>query len=118
MSRLYHGTARALGLVIEREGLSPAGCDAVGEPYRKSCYSAPGYVYFTDSLESAELFACGTAKKVGIGFMGQIFAVDFEEGEVESDPLLPSGSWRFRGSIPPERLESVRIVDCRRSKFV
>lgn len=120
--KLYHGTARALGIMIEREGLDPRGVvfpkeissilreDRIG--FGKSPESARGYVYFFDKPEMARYFGCGVASKVGIGNMAQVFEIDTKNVKVEKDPLFPEGSWRFRGKINPEFLKTFEIVDC------
>jgi len=111
--KLWHGTSRALGLCIEREGLKSAGCAIVPEELRKSCYSEPGYTYFTDDMDMAKLFACGTAEKVGIGKTGQIFEIVANGVKVEKDPLLPLSSFRHKGDIPPDKIKSVAVIDCK-----
>ena len=114
--RLYHGTARAFGVCIEQDGLSPVGCASAPPEFRKSCYSEPGYVYFYDNPELAEHFACGVAQSVGLGTLGQVFIVENKLG-VETDPLLPKCSWRHKGKIPPELLKTYKIVDCTTPNF-
>lgn len=109
---MFHGTSRALGLSIERQGLKASGCSAVSEEFRKSCYSEPNYIYFTDDMEMAKLFACGTTKKVGIGNYGQIFEIDTKEVKVETDTLLPRGSFRHKGDVPASKLKSIKIMKC------
>ena len=111
-TKMWHGTAGALGLMIEKEGLNPEGCTIVPKEFRKSCYSQPGYVYFYDDLELAKDFACGMAFKVGIGKKGQVFEIDTKEVEVEPDPLLPAHSWRHKGFISPDKIKSVLLFDC------
>lgn len=111
-TKLYHGTARALGVFIEKEGLKPEGCAIVPEEKRKSCYSEPDYIYFTDNIEYAKFFACGVAKQVGIGNQGQIFEIDTNEISVEKDPLLPKHSFRVKGEIPIEKIKTTKIFKC------
>ncbi|MFQ6020819.1 MAG: hypothetical protein ACE5J4_02260 [Candidatus Aenigmatarchaeota archaeon] len=114
MSKLWHGTARALGCFIEKEGLNPAGCTIVPPKFRKSCYSEPGYVYFTDKKDLAIIFACGTAEKVGLSNQGQIFEIDTKNVKVEKDPLFPEHSFRHKGHIPPNKIKSIEIIDCKK----
>lgn len=111
-TKLYHGTARALGVFIEKEGLKPEGCPIVPEEFRKSCYSEPGYIYFTDKLPYAEFFACGVTKQIGLGNQGQIFEIDTNEIPVEKDPLLPRNSFRVKGTISPEKIKTIKIFKC------
>jgi hypothetical protein len=111
MVKLYHGTARHFGVMIEKKGLSPLGCELLPSELRKSCVSEAGYVYFTDNLKIARVFACGTSERT-VGHTGQVLEVDFKKSEIEKDPLLPD-SWRYKGMIPPERLKNVEIFDCK-----
>jgi len=117
--KLYHGTARALGLGIEIGGLNPEGPFADLPPeFRpadrgKSGFSEEGYVYFFDDINRARHFACGSAFKVGFSMHGEIFEIDTNEVPVEKDPLMPSGSFRFKGKIPREKLKiAEKEVDC------
>ncbi len=110
---LQHGTARALGIVIEKEGFKPEGCSIVPKEFRKSCISEEGYIYFTDSAAIAEVFACGTAKKVGLGKKGQVFEIDTDDVKVEHDPLLPAHSFRHKGKIPSKKIKNSFIFDCK-----
>jgi len=110
--KLYHGTARALGIIAENDGLNPTGCESVSEEFRKSRCSEPGYVYFFEDKEDAVTFACGTAFKVGLGMQGEIFEINSEDVSVEKDPLLPYGSWRHEGSVAHDKLKTAETIDC------
>lgn len=112
-TKLWHGTARALGVFIEKQGLKSAGCAIVPEEFRKSCISEPEYIYFYDDKFLARHFACGTTKKVGLGKLGQIFEIDTKEVKVEPDPLLPRGSFRHKGDISPDKVKSVEVFECK-----
>ena len=110
--KLYHGTAALFGHAIERRGLNPEGT-GMGPNMGKSTYSAPGYVYFTTDLKLAEMFACGMASKVGV-LKGQVFETDSRGLPIEEDPALPGGSsWRYKGSIPADKLKGRTMFDCR-----
>lgn len=108
-NRLFHGTARALGALIEKEGLNPEGMKGMG-PAGKCPYSEKGYVYFTNSMKMARMFACGMANKVHLGNKGQIF--EAKNIKVEIDPLLTATSFRHRGIVPSDKIESIEILDC------
>lgn len=113
-TRLYHGTARAFGFGAEKQGLKMTGF-AQSDELMKSSFSEKGYVYFFDDLTAAKLFACGTAQKIGLGSMGEVFVVNYDDVKAERDPLLPHGSWRVKGNIPADKLTPV-IVDCKKEK--
>jgi hypothetical protein len=122
--KLYHGTARALGMAIKLEGLNPEGAFAsISKELRpehrgKSPISKPDYVYFFEDKNLAKWFACGSAMKVGFGMDGEIFEIDTDEVPVEIDPdWKTGGSFRHKGLIKPEKLKSVEIVDCDKEGF-
>lgn len=114
--KLYHGTAKALGIMTEMEGLNPEPFENLPEELRppaKSKYSEEGYVYFFDDLRLAKEFACGSAFKIGFGLFGEIFEIDSDEVEVEPDPLLPRGSWRHKGKISKDKIRiAIKKLDC------
>lgn len=111
MVKFFHGTSRALGLIVEREGLKPEGAMFVPEDFRKSPQSEEGYTYFFEDVDTAKFFGCGTTKKVGIGKECQVFEIDTEKVPVERDPLLHD-SFRHRGKIAPEHLKSTGVFEC------
>ena len=113
-TRLYHGTAAAFGFDVEKEGLKTTGF-AQSDALMKSSFSEKGYVYFFDDLTAAKLFACGTSQKIGLGSMGKVFVVNFDDVKAEPDPLLPRGSWRVKGNVPADILTPVP-VDCKQEK--
>lgn len=121
--KLYHGTARALGALIELEGLDPAG-PFKDFPFKemlthdgKSSYSIPSYVYFYEDEKLAEYFGCGSAEKVGLGNQAQVFEIDTGEVKMVPDPKLPR-SWMHKGKIPAKLLKSVGVVDCEKLKKI
>jgi len=109
--KLYHGTAQALGTIIEREGFDPGGPRFVSPEYRKSKASEPSFVYFFEDIKLARIFGCGVAEKT-VGDKAQIFAIETDDVYVEEDPLFPKGSWRHRGKISDDKLETVEIIEC------
>lgn len=113
-TRLYHGTARAFGFDVEKQGLKPTGF-AQSDELMKSKFSEKGYIYFFDEPTPAKLFACGTSQKIGLGSKGEVFVVDFDAVKAEPDPLLPHGSWRVKGNVPADKLTSI-VVDCKKEK--
>lgn len=116
--KLYHGTARALGMLIEKEGIDPEG-PFKDMPFRsrlahdgKSSYSIPSYVYFFEDKKMAAWFGCESAKKVGLlPDKAQVFEIDSGQVKVEPDPKLPR-SWMHKGTILPDKFVSKDIIDC------
>lgn len=109
--KLYHGTSRALGIIVEKEGLFPRGPEFVRPEYRKVPSSEPGYVYFFDNLVLAEAFACAITEKT-LGFQGEIFEVGESDVKIEPNFQLPH-SWKHKGTVPPSKLRVTKIFDCK-----
>ena len=110
--KLFHGTARALGCMIEKQGLKPEGCTIVPERFRKSCYSKRGYIYFFDNPELAKTFGCGVAERVGISNECQVFVVDSKDVKLEPDPLMLGSAWMHKGGISPDKIKTHAIYEC------
>jgi hypothetical protein len=122
--KVYHGTAKALGYRVEKEGLNPEGNipkeflkvfskEELQTFSGKSPQSEKGYVYFFSDLERARNFGCGSSWKTGFPkAVAETFAINTSAVKVENDPLLLD-SWRHRGIIPADKLEIVdKAFDC------
>lgn len=120
--KLYHGTARALGMMIESEGLNPAGPFHDAPEFINKCMndgkcaiSKEGYVYFFEEPRMARSFGCAVAEKVNIGPLAQVFEIDTKNVKAELDPEMESVmSWMHKGEIPADKLRTYEIYDCKK----
>lgn len=113
---LYHGTAKALGLSVMKEGLRPA---SELPPHFKSSHFTDrqkGHVFFFEKFDPAAFFGCSKARIVGMGPLASVFKTDSDKVKVTRDVEQKGPiAWKHKGTVPPELLEEIEI-DCSKDK--
>ena len=113
---LYHGTAKALGLSVMKEGLRPA--SELPEHFKSSHFTdrQPGHVFFFQEFDPAAFFGCSKARQVGMGPYASVFKTDSDKVSVVRDVEQKGPiAWKHKGVVTPEALEEIEI-DCSKDK--